>query len=493
MNYRLIGKYTGNILLVEGIFLLPAIAVAMAYREPQSARAIAIAALITLLPGILLSCIRVHRSISMSEGFVVCALGWIVLSLFGALPFYISGEIPRYIDCWFETVSGFTTTGSSILTNVEAMSHGLLYWRSFTHWIGGMGVLVFLLAILPLAKGDGGPLQLMKAESPGPSVGKLVPKISTTAKITYIIYFAMTVLMVIILLFEGMPLFDAVMNTFGTAGTGGFAIKNNSIAAYPSQLVQMTIGVFMALFGVNFSVYYLMLTRKWKDVLHNEEFRWYWIIMLGASLLIAINVFRGFYPGDFGQAFRDSFFSVSSVMTTTGYCTADFDKWPEFSRYMLLLVMCIGASAGSTGGGLKVSRVLLLFKHLRLQMCQMIHPRRVRSVRMDKRRVDNTVMLGTTAFLAAYLCILIVSVVLVSLDGKSFETTFSAVICTFNNIGPGLGMVGPTGNFSAFSDFSKFVLSADMLFGCLEIFPLLFLLSPEVWMTKRLSTPIVSD
>ena len=493
MNYRLIGKYMGYILLVEGIFLLPAIAVAAAYREPASERAIVIAVIITMIPGILLSCIRSHRSISMSEGFVVCALGWIVLSLFGALPFYISGEIPRYIDCWFETVSGFTTTGSSILTSVEGMPHGLLYWRSFTHWIGGMGVLVFLLAVLPLAKGDGEPFNLMKAESPGPSVGKLVPKISATAKITYIIYLAMTVLMIVVLLFEGMPLFDAVLNTFGTAGTGGFSIKNNSIAAYPSQGVQMTIAIFMALFGVNFSVYYLILTRKWKDVLHNEEFRWYWMIMLGASLLIAVNVCRGFYPGDFGQAFRDSFFSVSSVMTTTGYCTADFDKWPEFSRYLLLCVMCIGASAGSTGGGMKVSRVLLLGKHLKTQMCQMIHPRRVRSVRMDRRRVDNSVMFGTTAFLAAYLCILIVSLLLVSLDGKSFETTFSAVICTFNNIGPGLGMVGPTGNFSAFSDFSKFVLSVDMLFGRLEIFPILFLLSPEVWARKRIRTRVVSD
>ena len=492
MNYRLIGKYMGHILLVEGIFLLPAIAVSAAYREPQSARAIAIAAIITLLPGILLSCIRSHRSISMSEGFVVCALGWVVLSLFGALPFYISGEIPRYIDCWFETVSGFTTTGSSILTEVENKSHGLLYWRSFTHWIGGMGVLVFLLAILPLAKGDGEPFNLMKAESPGPSVGKLAPKISTTAKITYIIYFVMTVVMIAVLLFEGMPLFDAVLNSFGTAGTGGFAIKNNSIAAYPSQLVQMTIAVFMALFGVNFSVYYLMLSKKWKDAFLNEEFRWYWGIMLGASLLIAGNVFlKGFYPSDFGQAFRDSFFSVSSVMTTTGFCTADFDKWPEFSRYMLLLVMCIAASAGSTGGGMKVSRVLLLCKHLRIQMCQMIHPRRVRSVRMDKRRVENSVMFGTTAYLAAYLIIMSCSMLIVSLDGKGFETTFSAVVCTFNNIGPGLGMVGPTGNFSAFSDLSKFVLSVDMLFGRLEIFPLLFLLSPEVWTRKQLKTRVV--
>ncbi len=488
MNYRLVGKYMGYIMLVEGVFMIPAMLVALWYREPETVRAFLWATVAVLALGFLLSRVRTRESISMGEGFVICALGWIVLSLLGALPFYISGMIPRFIDCWFETVSGFTTTGSSILTNVEALSHGLLYWRSFSHWIGGMGVLVFLLAVVPLSKGNGEPFNLMKAESPGPAVGKIVPKISQTAKITYIIYFVMTVVMVVILRAEGMPLFDSVLHTFGTAGTGGFSIRNSSIGYYDSQLIQMTIAVFMALFGVNFSVYYLMLTKHFRDAFLNEEFRGYWIIMLGVSALIGINILP-LYPGDAGQAFRDSFFSVSSVMTTTGFCTADFDRWPDFSRCLLLIIMCVGASAGSTGGGIKVSRILLLGKHLKTQMNQMIRPRRVNIVRMDGRRVEDTVMFGTTAYMAAYLLIAVLSMMVILLDGKGLVTSISAVLCTFNNIGPGLEMVGPTGNFSSFSDLSKFVLSFDMLLGRLEIFPILFMLSPEVWRRKKIRKP----
>lgn len=488
MNYRLVGKYMGYIMLVEGVFMIPAMLVALWYREPETVRAFFWATVAVLALGFLLSRVRTRESISMGEGFVICALGWIVLSLLGALPFYISGMIPRFIDCWFETVSGFTTTGSSILTNVEALSHGLLYWRSFSHWIGGMGVLVFLLAVVPLSKGNGEPFNLMKAESPGPAVGKIVPKISQTAKITYIIYFVMTVVMVVILRAEGMPLFDSVLHTFGTAGTGGFSIRNSSIGYYNSQLIQMTIAVFMALFGVNFSVYYLMLTKHFRDAFLNEEFRRYWIIMLGVSALIGINILP-LYPGDAGQAFRDSFFSVSSVMTTTGFCTADFDRWPDFSRCLLLIIMCVGASAGSTGGGIKVSRILLLGKHLKTQMNQMIRPRRVNIVRMDGRRVEDTVMFGTTAYMAAYLLIAVLSMMVILLDGKGLVTSISAVLCTFNNIGPGLEMVGPTGNFSSFSDLSKFVLSFDMLLGRLEIFPILFMLSPEVWRRKKIRKP----
>lgn len=488
MNYRLVGKYMGYIMLVEGVFMIPAMLVALWYREPETVRAFLWATVAVLALGFLLSRVRTRESISMGEGFVICALGWIVLSLLGALPFYISGMIPRFIDCWFETVSGFTTTGSSILTNVEALSHGLLYWRSFSHWIGGMGVLVFLLAVVPLSKGNGEPFNLMKAESPGPAVGKIVPKISQTAKITYIIYFVMTVVMVVILRAEGMPLFDSVLHTFGTAGTGGFSIRNSSIGYYDSQLIQMTIAMFMALFGVNFSVYYLMLTKHFRDAFLNEEFRGYWIIMLGVSALIGINILP-LYPGDAGQAFRDSFFSVSSVMTTTGFCTADFDRWPDFSRCLLLIIMCVGASAGSTGGGIKVSRILLLGKHLKTQMNQMIRPRRVNIVRMDGRRVEDTVMFGTTAYMAAYLLIAVLSMMVILLDGKGLVTSISAVLCTFNNIGPGLEMVGPTGNFSSFSDLSKFVLSFDMLLGRLEIFPILFMLSPEVWRRKKIRKP----
>jgi len=484
MNLKLVTKYMGYIMLVEGVFMLPAALVGLIYGEIPTVQAFAGTAALIMAIGFLLGRLRTDESISMNEGFVICALGWVVMSLFGAVPFFLSGQIPSFLDCWFETVSGFTTTGSSILTQVEGMTNGCLYWRSFTHWIGGMGVLVFLLAVVPLSRGNGEPFNLMRAESPGPAVGKITPKISETAKITYLIYLGLTGLEFLILMAEGMPVFDSLLNSFATAGTGGFAIKNASIAAYDSQVMQMTIGVFMALFGVNFSVYYLLITRHFKEAFLNEEFRWYWGILLGGSFLIGLNVMP-LYPGNIAQGFRDSFFSVSSVMTTTGFCTADFDRWPEFSRALLVVIMCIGASAGSTGGGMKVSRFLLLGKHLRMQMKQMIRPRNVNIVRMDGRRVEDSVMFGTTAFLAAYLAIIVLSVLIVSLDGKDLITTVTAVIATFNNIGPGLGMVGPTGNFSHFSAVSKFVMSMDMLLGRLEIFPILFLLSPGSWNRKR--------
>ena len=484
MNLRLVLKYIGFIMQIEGVFMIPAAVVGLIHGETLTAQSFFLIAAAIGLSGFLLSRIKADDSISMSEGFVICALGWVVMSFFGALPFYYSRQIPSLLDCWFETVSGFTTTGSSILTAVEGMTFGCLYWRSFTHWIGGMGVLVFLLAVVPLSKGSGGPFNLMRAESPGPAVGKLTPKLSETAKITYLIYLGLTVLEMLFLLAGGMPFFDALVNSFATAGTGGFAIKNASIAAYESQYLQMTIAVFMSLFGVNFSVYYLLITKHFKEAFTNEEFRWYWIILLGGTVLIGLNIMP-LYAGQIGQGFRDSFFSVSSVMTTTGFCTADFDTWPDFSRFMLLFIMCIGASAGSTGGGMKVSRALLLFKHLRMQMKQMVRPKSVNIVRLDGRRVEDTVMFGTTAFFAAYLLIIVTSVLIVSLDEKDMMTTLSAVIATFNNIGPGFGMVGPTGNFSHFSDLSKFVMSLDMLFGRLEIFPILFLLSPGTWTQKR--------
>ena len=487
MNLKLVTKYMGYIMLVEGVFMLPAALVGLIYGEIPTVQAFAGTAALIMAIGFLLGRLRTDESISMNEGFVICALGWVVMSLFGAVPFFLSGQIPSFLDCWFETVSGFTTTGSSILTQVEGMSNGCLYWRSFSHWIGGMGVLVFLLAVVPLSRGNGEPFNLMRAESPGPAVGKITPKISETAKITYLIYLGLTGLEFLILMAEGMPVFDSLLNSFATAGTGGFAIKNASIAAYDSQVMQMTIGVFMALFGVNFSVYYLLITRHFKEAFLNEEFRWYWGILLGGSFLIGLNVMP-LYPGNIAQGFRDSFFSVSSVMTTTGFCTADFDRWPEFSRALLVVIMCIGASAGSTGGGMKVSRFLLLGKHLRMQMKQMIRPRNVNIVRMDGRRVEDSVMFGTTAFLAAYLAIIVLSVLIVSLDGKDLITTVTAVIATFNNIGPGLGMVGPTGNFSHFSAVSKFVMSMDMLLGRLEIFPILFLLSPGSWNRKRVKS-----
>ena len=334
---------------------------------------------------------------------MICALGWGVMSLFGALPFYLSGEIPRFIDCWFETVSGFHDDRiQQVLTNVEALSKGLLYWRSFTHWIGGMGVLVFLLAVIPLTKGNGEPFNLMKAESPGPAVGKIVPKISETAKITYLIYIALTVLMALILLLEGLPVFDAVLNSFATAGTGGFGdLEQQHCALHEPGRADDNRCVQGALRREFQHLLFSLITKRFADALANEEFRWYWIIMAGATLLIGLNILP-LYPGDAPQALRDSFFTVSSVMTTTGFCTADFEKWPEFSRSLLLIIMCIGASAGSTGGGVKVSRVILLAKHLGQQMRQLLHPRLVNPVRMDGRRVEDSVMFGTTAYLTVY-------------------------------------------------------------------------------------------
>lgn len=503
MNYRIITKYIGYIMICEGIFMIPALLISAYCRENAAVKAFAVTIIFTVAVGFLLSRMQSLESIEMSEGFVICALGWIVMSLCGAVPFHISGCIPNFMDCWFETVSGFTTTGSSIIAKspqlpnaVESLPYGLLYWRSFTHWLGGMGVLVFLLAVVPLSRGNGQPFNLMRAESPGPDVGKMTPKISATGRALYGIYAGMTLVMIVMLIAEGMPVFDSVVNTFATAGTGGFAIKNASIG-YEGYTVlqQQTIGVWMALFGVNFSVYYLLVTRQFRAAFTNEEFRGYWGILLGTSLLIALNIFFSVqdYAGNFVKAWQDSFFSCSSIMTTTGFATANFDKWPEFSRYLIMVLMIIGASAGSTGGGIKVSRLLLLFKYLKREMGSIIRPRRIGVIRMDQRRVSDSVMRGTIAFMVAYCAIVIVSMALVSLDNESQVTTISAVLSCMNNIGPGLDKVGPVGNFSEFSNFSKFVLSMDMLLGRLEIFPILFLLSPAVWKRKGESYRQIAD
>jgi len=484
MNYRIIAKYMGFILIVEGIFMIPAMLISFSLGERASAYSFAVTVLITVAGGFFMS--RIHSSdvIGISEGFIICSLGWCVMSFFGALPFLFSGVLPNFMDCWFETVSGFTTTGSSIMKAVEGVPYGILYWRSFTHWIGGMGVLVFLLAVMPLAHGNGQPLNLMRAESPGPDVGKITPKISENGRILYIIYAVMTVMEIIMLLAGGMPVFDAVTNSFATAGTGGFAVRNASIGAYDSVYLQVTIGIFMALFGVNFSIYYLLITKQFRSAFKNEEFRWYWRIMLGTTLIITLNILPMYH--NFGKALLDSFFSCSSVMTTTGFCTADFDKWPELSRYLLLILMIIGASAGSTGGGIKVSRLLLLFKYLANELKNILRPRRTSIIRMDNRHVPDNVLSGTMAFMTAYCAIVILSIALVSLDGKDQTTNISAVLSCMNNIGPGLAVVGPTGNFSSFSNFSKFVLSMDMLLGRLEIFPVLYLLSPSIWRRKAI-------
>lgn len=481
MNYKMMGRFLAQIVAVEAVFLLPALAISLGLGEWNAVRGFLISLAVMGIVCLLLfaSCRKAPGPFGAKEGLVCVSAGWIALSLLGALPFRFSGEIPRFIDALFEIVSGFTTTGASILPEVEAISRGLLYWRSFSHWLGGMGVLVFLLAVAPAGgKGSGFTMHLLRAESPGPDVGKLVPKMRTTAMILYLIYIALTVLDILFLLAGGMPLFDAVCVAFGTAGTGGFAVRNDSIASY-SPYLQNVCTVFMLLFGVNFSCYYLLLMRKFSSVFKDEELRLYLGIFLGSTLLVAWNI-RGLYSS-VADIFRHAAFQVSSIMTTTGFATTDFDLWPSFSKSILLMLMIVGACAGSTGGGLKCARVLLLLKSLRRNIHQVLHPRKVQVVRTNSRVVNETVLDNTAAYLAAYVIILLGSFIALSLDGFSIETNLSAVLACFNNIGPGLDAVGPTCNYGAYGLVSKLVLILDMLAGRLEIFPILVLFSGSTW------------
>ena len=483
MNKRMIAYILGILLLCEaGLLLLPTI-VSLIYGESVVTSFLATIALLVATGLILVAMKPKNKTIYARHGLVIVALGWILMSLFGALPFYFSGEIPNYLNALFESVSGFTTTGSSILTDVEALSKSMLFWRSFTHWIGGMGVLVFIMAVLPLA-GGGGDLHLMRAESPGPNVSKLVPKSTKTAQILYGIYLALTVLEILILLFGGMSLFESVTLTFGTAGTGGFGVLNSSIASY-SPFCQGVITVFMTLFGINFNFYFLLLCKKFKDAFKSEEVWTYLAIMVSAIVVIAINVKDMF--ASFGEALHHSAFQVSSVMTTTGYATTDFNQWPELSRMIMLAVMCVGACAGSTGGGLKVSRVIILLKSARREFRRISHPRSVKIITFDGNRVSDDTIRNTFAYFFIFVMIFAASVLVVSLDNFDFTTTVTSVIATLNNIGPGLNMVGATGNFSEFSFLSKLVLISDMLLGRLEIFPLLFLFAPSKQKVKVFS------
>ena len=481
MNFKMMGRFIGQIIALEAVFMIPALLISAFRGETNAVNGFIAAMLVILvLGGILwLTCRKAGRLFGAREGFVCVALGWVVLSLLGALPFCISREIPNYIDAVFETVSGFTTTGASILSDVESLSYGLLYWRSFTHWVGGMGVLVFLLAIVPMGQGDKGfTMHLLKAESPGPDVGKLVPKMRHTALILYLIYIALTLLDFVFLIVGKMPLFDAVCTAFGTAGTGGFAIKNDSLASYSPYLQNVTT-IFMFLFGVNFSCYYLLLLRQFKGVFRDEELRLY----LGIAVFSVIALVLTILPlyGTYSETIRHAAFQVSSIMTTTGFSTTDFDLWPSFSKGILLMLMVVGASAGSTGGGLKCARVVLLFKSLRRNIRQVLNPKKVQVVRNNDRVVDEKILSNTHAYLAAYVVIVIFSFLLISFDNFSTGTNLSAVLACFNNIGPGLEAVGPTCNYGAYSGFSKMVLIMDMLAGRLEIFPILALFSRGTW------------
>lgn len=476
MNYSIIRYILGWVLVLEAIFMLMPCLVAVVYQEKSGVAFLATAAVCAAAGLLMIKSKPKNKNYYAREGFVIVALSWIVMSLFGALPFILSGEIPSFVDALFEIVSGFTTTGASILSDVEALSHASLFWRSFSHWIGGMGVFVFLLIVLPLTGGSN--MHLMRAESPGPSVGKLVPKVRETAKILYIIYIAMTIVEIIILLLGGMPLFDAITLSFGTAGTGGFGIKNSSIADY-SVFCQAVITVFMILFGVNFNFYYYLLGKNKKNAFKMEEVKWYFIIIALSIGVITFNIKDSFES--VGMAFHHAAFQVGSVITTTGYATADFNLWPQMSKTILVLIMFIGACAGSTGGGIKVSRILIMFKTIGQEIKTLIHPRSVHAMKMDDKVVDKAVVRGVGAYLMTYAVLFCVSLLLITLDGKDLVTNFTAVTATFNNIGPGLMEVGPTGNFAGFSAFSKCVFIFDMLAGRLELYPILLLLTPSVW------------
>lgn len=474
MNRRMVVFILGWILKLEAVFLLLPLLVGLLYREFTGCLCFLITIAVCGLAGLLMARKKpVNTVFYMKEGCAATALGWILLSITGALPFYLSREIPSFTDALFETISGFTTTGASILPEVESLSHGMLFWRSFTHWLGGMGVLVFLLAVIKMTGGSH--MNLMRAESPGPSVGKLVPKVKHTAAILYKIYLFLTVVQIVLLLVGGMPVFDAVTTAFGTAGTGGFGIKNDSMAGY-SPYIQWITTVFMLLFGVNFNMYFLLLLKKWKTALRMEEVRGYFLVVLAATGIILANAYDA-SMGFFGNL-RHVAFQVASIITTTGFSTVDFDLWQEASRMVLVMLMFIGACAGSTGGGVKVSRFIVLIKSVRRELNSYIYPKSVKKINVDGRPVEHEVIRGINVYFITFILIFSFSVLCLSFEGKGMVTSFTAVAATVNNIGPGLELVGPTQNFGGFTLLSKYVLMFDMLAGRLELFPLLLLFYP---------------
>lgn len=476
MNYRMILYVLGWVLNFEAVFMLPSVVVGLIYQEGEWIYLLAAALICAALGGLAVLKKPPRKKFYAREGFLIVALSWFVLSIFGALPFVFSGDIPSVIDAVFETASGFTTTGASILSDVEALPKCLLFWRSFTHWVGGMGVLVFVIAILPLAGGSN--IYLMKAESPGPSVKKLVPKIKRTAVTLYVMYLAITVVEILLLVAGNMPLFDALTISFGTAGTGGFGIKNDSMASY-SPYLQMVVTVFMIMFGINFNVYYLIYKKRFKEILKNSEVMAYLGIIAVSILLIAINI-REMYSG-MGTAVKDAAFQVGSIITTTGFSSTDFDLWPSFAKSILVMLMFVGACAGSTGGGIKVSRVVIAFKTVLKELDYIVHPNNVKKITVDGKQIEHVVLRSVNVFFMAYLFIFVGSVLIISLDNFDLITNFTAVAATLNNIGPGLGVVGPASNFGAFSGLSKIVMTFDMIAGRLELFPVLLLFSWRTW------------
>ena len=476
MNFRIIAYIVGWVCNFQAIFMVLPCITALVYQEHEFF-AFLISMILCLIVGIPLTARKPKNKVFYTkDGCVAVALSWLALCIFGSFPFVLSNSIPHPIDAFFETVSGFTTTGSSILTDVEVLPHCILMWRSFTHWIGGMGVLVFLLSLLPLAGGYH--MNLMKAESPGPSVSKLVPKVQQTAKILYSIYIGMTLLQIVLLLIGNIPLFDTLCIAFGTAGTGGFGIRNDSMGSY-STYCQIVTTIFMILFGVNFSAYYLILTKKIRQALKFEEVRYYFGIIAAAILVIGLNTMHLFQ--NLGVSIQQAAFQVGSIITTTGFSSADFNQWPALSKTILVLLMFVGACAGSTGGGIKVSRILILCKAAKKEFQLYLHPNAVKKIKMDQKTITHDILRSTNIYLTLYLLIFAVSILLISLDNFDMTTNFTAVTATLNNIGPGLEIVGPMGNFSSFSYSSKCVLIFDMLAGRLEIFPLLLLFFKGTW------------
>lgn len=476
MNSSIIRYILGYVLKIESLLMLLPCMVAVIYREQFGLYYLAVASICMLL-GLLMTRRKPKSYIFyLKEGCVITALSWIFLSLFGCLPFFFSGEIPSFTDALFETISGFTTTGASILSDVESLTHCSLFWRSFTHWIGGMGVLVFLLAIIPMSGGSH--INLMRAESPGPSVGKLVPKVKHTARILYGIYLGLTVLEIIFLLAGGMHVFDALTTSFGTAGTGGFGIKNDSLMSY-SPYLQWVVTIFMILFGVNFNAYYFILFHNFKKAFTMEEVRYYFLIIFAATGVIFVEILDRCHSAF--DALTQAAFQVGSIITTTGFSTTDFNLWPQASKTILVLLMFIGACASSTGGGIKVSRFVVLFKTIIKELNSYIHPKSIKKIKIDGKPVEHEVVRSINVYFITFMILFSVSVLAISFEGKDLITNFTAVAATINNIGPGLEMVGPTQNFGMFSDFSKYVLMFDMLAGRLELFPLLILFHPAIW------------
>lgn len=476
MNFKSIFYVLGNVLAITGLFmLLPALVALICgeYGNLQIFLLLTAACVLLALP--IVRRRAMFTRFTTKDGYVSVALSWILMSVVGALPFVISGEIPFFLDALFEIVSGFTTTGASILSDVEALSDSMMFWRCFSHWIGGMGVLVFILTILPMAK-SGSSFALMQAESPGPVVSKLVPKLRASARFLYGIYLGITILLILLLALGKVPLLDNLCLSFGTMGTGGFAVLNSGCATY-SPYVQWVLSIFMLLSGTNFGLYFLLLYRQWRAALHLEEVRWYYIIVFSSVALISLNLYRS---GQFTSV-REVVFQVASIITTTGFSSTDFDLWPTFSKCILIMLMFVGACAGSTGGGIKVSRILIFAKTALREVRELSQPRLVRTVRMDGKKLEDRVIRGTLLFLAAYVLLFFLSVLLVCLDHVDFNSGFTAVAATLNNIGPGLGQVGPTCNFGFLSPLSKSVLIFDMLAGRLELFPLLILFAPRTW------------